>query len=156
MDIVYAIVGSVLGCIYSGLVVRTILREFLPSRDPSNPFYLEAVGDNDLRKHVYIRVSWVLTGVVVITILNIAHVLGACWMPEQYLQTIGSRPDLYHIALLIELGFFAGIVSTSHLENLNDSQSDRRYAKRVHLAGHVWYAFFTHTLLGTVCMYLVS
>lgn len=160
MDIVYAIVGSILGCIYSGLVVRTILRKFLPSSDPSNPFYLEAVGDNDLRKHVYIQVSWVLTGVVVITILNIAHVLGACWLTEQYLQTIGSRPDLYFIALLIELGFFAGMVSASHLENLNDSQndsqSDRRYAKRVHLAGHVWYAFFTHTLLGTVCMYLAS
>lgn len=156
MDIVYAIVGSILGCIYSGLVVRTILRKFLPSRDPSNPFYSEAVGDSDLREHVYIQVSWVLIGVVVIIILNLTHVLGACWLTEQYLQTIGSRPDLYHIALLIELGFFAGMVSAARLENFSDSQLDRRYTKRVCIAAYVWYAIFTHTLLGTLCMYLVS
>ena len=62
MDIIYAIIGSVLGCIYTGLVACFILRKFLPSRDPSNPFYLEAASNDGLRKHVYIQVSWALTG----------------------------------------------------------------------------------------------
>lgn len=156
MDIIYAIIGSVLGCIYTGLVACIILRKFLPSRDPRNPFYLEAAGNDELRKHVYIQVSWALTGTAVITILNLAHVLGACWLTEQYLQTIGSQPDLYFIALLIELGFLAGIISAVRVKNLNNSRSDRRYTRRVYLATYVWGVFFTHTLLGTVCMYLAS
>lgn len=156
MDIIYAIIGSVLGCIYTGLVACFILRKFLPSRDPRNPFYLEAAGDDKLCKHVYIQISWALTGAVVITTLNLVHVLGACWLTEQYRQTIGSQPDLYFIALLIELGFLAGIISAVRVENLTNSPSDRKYTKRVHLATYVWDVIFTHTLLGTVCMYLVS
>lgn len=156
MDIIYAVIGGVLGCIYTGLVACFILRKFLPSRDPRNPFYLEAAGGDKLRKRVYIQISWALTGAAVITILNIAHVLGACWLTEQYLQTIGSRPDLYFIALLIELGFLAGIFSAVRLEYVNNSRSDRRYTKRVHLAIHVWDVIFAHTFLGTVCMCLVS